>query len=188
MADEELLGSRTMIRLVDDLLDFSRLESTRPILERRRLDVADLLDHQVRDVRRQPHGDRLVLDATRPLATKADPARFDQIVRNLLANALVHTETGPVLIRARAEAGTAGSPCWVRIEVTDQGPGIPEDEIARVWEPFFRGQRSLNSPRRGSGLGLAVVKQLVELHDGRVDVQSTVEGGSTFRIWLPASP
>jgi signal transduction histidine kinase len=187
MADEVLLGSRTMIRLVDDLLDFSRLEATRPILERQHLDVAELLVRHLRSWQGKPGADRLVLDAVPPLETNADPPRLEQIIRNLVSNALEHTHHGPVIVRGRREDSRNGSAGRIRVEVVDQGPGIPEEEQPRVWEPFFRGQRAVNSPRRGSGLGLAVVKQLVELHGGRVMLESTEELGSTFRIWLPAA-
>jgi signal transduction histidine kinase len=81
--------------------------------------------------------------------------------------------------------GGADSP-WIRLEVTDRGPGIPEEELPRIWESFFRGERARNSPNRGSGLGLAVVRQLVELHGGRVEAESRPGEGATFRVWLPS--
>jgi len=184
MSDEILLGSRTMIRLVDDLLDFSRLESTRPVLERQRVDVVELLGRHVRGWSGQPGGERLRLEASSPLEAEVDATRLDQIIRNLFSNALEHTESGPVVVRARR---VPGDPAEIRVEVTDQGPGMSEEEQPRVWEPFFRGQRALNSARRGSGLGLAVVKQLVELHGGRVGLESGVTRGSTFWFSLPAA-
>jgi len=82
--------------------------------------------------------------------------------------------------------GRADSP-FVCLEVSDQGLGIPEEELPRIWESFFRGERARNSPNRGSGLGLAVVRQLVELHGGRVEVASPPGEGATFRIWLPGA-
>ena len=91
MAEEVLNGSRTMIRLVDDLLDFSRLESTRPILEPQRLDVTGLLDRQIQAWSSVPGGERLVLDAEPSVEAEADPARLDQIIRHLFSNALEHT-------------------------------------------------------------------------------------------------
>jgi signal transduction histidine kinase len=184
MSDEILLGSRTMIRLVDDLLDFSRLESTRPVLERQRVDVLELLARQMQDWSEQPDGERLRLETPPPLEAEVDATRLDQIVRNLFSNALEHTEAGPVVVRAFHDPAAPG---FIRVEVTDQGPGISEEEQPRVWEPFFRGQRALISARRGSGLGLAVVKQLVELHGGQVGLESGVTRGSTFWFTLPAA-
>jgi signal transduction histidine kinase len=184
MSDEILTGSRTMIRLVDDLLDFSRMESTRPVLERQRVDVADLIDRQVRSWSDQPGGERLRFDAASPLEAEVDESRLEQIVRNLIANALEHTPDGWVLVRARRDPGATAT---IHVEVIDQGPGMSEEEQPRVWEPFFRGQRALNSARRGSGLGLAVVKQLVELHGGSIGLESSMSRGSTFWFTLPAA-
>jgi signal transduction histidine kinase len=179
MADEVLLGSRTMIRLVDDLLDFSRRDAAGLQLQRTRVELVELLRRHVHAWRGQAGGERLRIDAAPPLETYADPARLDQVIRNLISNALNHALEGPVMIRAWCDG--AG----VSLEVADRGPGIPEEELPRVWDSFFRGERARNSPNRGSGLGLAVVRQLVELHGGRVDVESRLGEGTKFRVWLP---
>jgi signal transduction histidine kinase len=176
------LGSRTMIRLVDDLLDFSRRDTMRLQLERTRVELAELLRRHVQAWRGQAGGDRLRLEATTRQETFADPARLDQIIRNLISNALNHAPDGPVMVRLTGDA------TWVCVEVEDRGPGIPEDELPRIWESFFRGERARNSPNRGSGLGLAVVRQLAELHGGRVEVESQLGEGTTFRVWLPTAP
>lgn len=180
MADEILLGSRTMIRLVDDLLDFSRWDSVR--LERTHVDLSALLRRHVHAWRGQAGGDRLRPDIAPRLETIADPARLDQIIRNLISNALHHAPDGPVMVRLSGDAS------WICLEVEDHGPGIPEEELPRIWESFFRGERARNSPNRGSGLGLAVVRQLTELHGGRVEAVSMLGQGTTIRIWLPAAP
>ena len=182
MADEILLGSRTMIRLVDDLLDFSRRDSLRLQLERTRVELSDLLRRHVHAWRGQAGGERLRLDAPLRIETFADPARLDQIIRNLISNALIHALDGPVTVRLD------GDNSWICLEVEDRGPGIPDEELPRIWESFFRGEQARNSPNRGSGLGLAVVRQLTELHGGRVEVESQLGEGTTFRIWLPTAP
>ena len=171
-----------MIRLVDDLLDFSRRDTVRLQLERTRVELAELLRRHVKAWRGQAGGERLRLEATTQQETFADPARLDQIIRNLISNALNHAPDGPVMVRL------TGDGRWACVEVEDRGPGIPEDELPRIWESFFRGERARNSPNRGSGLGLAVVRQLVELHGGRVEVDSQLGEGTTFRVWLPTAP
>ena len=182
MADEILLGSRTMIRLVDDLLDFSRRDTMGLQLERTRVELSELLRRHVQAWRGQAGGERLRLEAATRLETFADPARLDQIIRNLISNALNHAPDGPVTVRL------IGDGSWACVEVDDRGPGIPEEELPRIWESFFRGERARNSPNRGSGLGLAVVRQLTELHGGRVEAESQLGEGTTFRVWLPTAP
>ena len=182
MAGEILNGSSTMIRLVDDLLDFARLESHQPIVEARRVDVELLLRRQLAALRERVGGERVVLEAPAPLDAEIDPSFLQQIVRNLVANALQYAPHGQVTVRAgRRDA-------WMVVEVADEGPGIPAREQSRIWETFYRGEHARVSPHRGSGLGLAVVKQLTELHGGRAEVESPPGRGATFRIWLPAAP
>ncbi|MCC7370779.1 MAG: GAF domain-containing sensor histidine kinase [Chloroflexi bacterium] len=182
MADEVLLGSRTMIRLVDDLLDFTRLESTRLNLVRARVDLAELVRRHVKAWQHQAGGERLRVETEGAPETHADLTRLDQVIRNLVSNALHHAPSGPVVVRAGHDPG------WAWLEVEDAGPGIPDDELPRIWDSFFRGERARNSPNRGSGLGLSVVRQLVELHQGKIDVRSTLGQGTTFRVWLPSAP
>lgn len=180
MAGEILAGSRTMIRLVDDLLDFSRMTSSRLHLDRAIVDVGAAVGEEVAAWTAPEERARIAVEfGPDPLMAYAEPRRVGQIVRNLLSNALGHAPAGPVQVRVQGEPG------WVRIEVADHGPGIPPAELPRVWESFYRGERARNSPRRGSGLGLAVVRQLVDLHGGRADVVSTEGAGAVFRVWLP---
>jgi signal transduction histidine kinase len=180
MAGEILVGSRTMIRLVDDLLDFSRMTSSRLHLDRVDMDMGAAILAHVQGWPDAAERERLQVEiAPGPLVAFADPKRVAQIVRHLLANALGHAPAGPVTVRVSAVTG------WIVLEVADRGPGIPQAELPRIWESFFRGERARNSPHRGSGLGLAVVRQLVDLHGGRADVVSTEGQGTTFRIWRP---
>ena len=179
MADEILGGSTTMIRLVDDLLDFARLESSRPNVEPRRLDVEQFVRHQLTAIHGRPGGDRVTADIPGALVADVDPSLLQQILRNILTNALQYAPHGPIVVRARLRAE------WLVVEVADEGPGIPSREQERIWETFYRGEHARVSPHRGSGLGLAVVKQLAELQGGRVEIESTSGRGATFRVWLP---
>jgi two-component system sensor histidine kinase BaeS len=109
----------------------------------------------------------------------ADPVRIRQALDNLVANALAHTsEDGEVFLDARVEGGD------VVLSVTDSGPGIPEAEQARIFEPGVR----LGSAYPGSGLGLAVVRAIAEAHGGRVAVRSVPAEGATFSLTVPLEP
>jgi len=110
---------------------------------------------------------------------RADPARVEQMVSNLLFNALRYAPTGPVVVRARPV-----NPNEVWVEVSDQGPGIAAELQPRVWDKFYRVAGS-EQVTQGSGIGLAVVRTLAELHGGHVELESSPGAGSTFRIVLP---
>ena len=179
MATEIHTNSGTMIRLVDDLLDFARIEQGRLRLDLRRVDVSELLGGLFETFRLQPGGKRLRAELPPGLEASVDPERLSQVVGNLITNALRYAPDGPITLRAARHKG------WLRIEVVDEGPGIPPEEQPRVWEKFYRGALAINTTPRGSGLGLAVVKHLVELQGGRVGLKSEVGRGSTFWFTLP---
>ena len=130
-------------------------------------------------MRSQPGGHRLRLEAPAPAVALVDPARVDQIVRNLIANALAYAPNGPVLVRVVGESDA------VRIDVADRGPGIPRDQRERVFEPFYRGPAAERNETPGSGLGLSLVKQIAERHGGRVRCEARDGGGSCFVLALP---
>jgi len=115
----------------------------------------------------------------RPLVVEADPVRLRQVLDNLIANALTHAGSGrPVRVRVTATHDN------VEITVSDAGRGIPLDELARIFEPGVR----LGADTKGSGLGLALSRAIVEAHGGTIAVDSIVGEGSTFTIVLPGHP
>ena len=179
MAGEIQAGSCTMIRLVDDLLDFSRIEQGRLTLERHLVAVDTVLGPVVETFRRQPGGTRIVAKIAADVIAQVDPERLAQVVGQLLGNALHYAPEGPIVVRA----GVADRE--LRVEVRDHGPGIAADEQARVWERFYRGAAARESGTRGSGLGLAAARQLVELHGGRVGLASIPDRETTFWFVLP---
>jgi signal transduction histidine kinase len=127
---------------------------------------------------------RLVVDlpTAEPLVVRADRDRLLVAVGHLLTNALRYAPTGPIVLRAGRLAEA------VRIEVEDEGPGIPVNEQPRVWEKFYRGSSTAALNRaRGAGIGLAVVKALVEAQGGRVGLTSVPGRGACFWFELPAS-
>jgi two-component system sensor histidine kinase BaeS len=111
-----------------------------------------------------------------------DPDALRRAVANLVANARRHAQGSPVRVRARRGPGGG-----VAIDVEDQGPGIAPEDLPHVFEPFYRGRRATADQVPGSGLGLAVVRDVTEAHGGRVTVRSSTGDGTTFTLHLPAS-
>ncbi len=113
-------------------------------------------------------------------AVSGDPVALEFAVRNLISNAARYAAEGK-WIGVSVLAAEGG----VEMQVADRGPGIPDEELERIFEPFYRGERSRNSQVRGTGLGLSLVKETAERHGGRVTVVNRPEGGATFTLWLP---
>jgi len=175
-----------LTRLVDDLLDVSRITQGRIELQRHPIDLASVIAQAIETVepqlREKDH--RLsVIAATgyEPLYVDGDFARLVQCVSNILSNAAKFTNPGgQISVRTHPESPTAV------IEVTDNGAGISPELLPRVFDLFVQSDRTLDRTQGGLGIGLAVVKRLVEMHDGKVAAESPGLGqGSTFKIRLP---
>lgn len=174
-----------MQRLVDALLDFSRVGSGRLEPELRALDLAALTSELVSAFASAATSAGLVLTVDcppLPHLVRVDPRMWETVVLNLVSNALKHTWTGTVTVRLRAE--TAG----VTLTVLDTGTGIPESELPHLFERFYRVSGSEGRSSEGTGIGLALVDELVHLHGGEVDVASVVGEGSRFEVHLPYAP
>ena len=172
--------------LVDDLLDLAQLEERQLHLHRRPRELRGLLDRWILDL--QPLAERegvtlrlCVPDNHEPVAASVDPDRMEQVVQNLVGNAIAHTpRDGQVDVSLEPVVDGV-----TRIHVTDSGPGIPQEHLPHVFDRFYRASGEV--PRSGRGLGLAIAQQLTELHDGRLSATSRPGNGSTFTIELPAS-
>ena len=175
-----------MTRLIDDLLDVSRVTRGLVTLTREPLAVAaivaDAIEQAEPMMRGKQHRFQLVMPE-QPLQVVGDHKRLVQVLVNVLNNAAKYTPTGgEIVLRVRAEDGA------VRILVSDNGMGMSPELRARVFELFAQADRSADRSQGGLGLGLALVKMLVELHGGTVSVDSAGEHqGSTFAITLPAT-
>src|SRR5882724_1571892 len=170
-------------RMVEKLLDWSRLEAGRTSLELERTEVPALLDRIGQAYRAQqlPASYQTELDPQLP-PVNVDRDAMAQVVLNLLHNAVKYTgEDKRIRVRAR-RAGRN-----VAIEVEDNGPGVRPHERKRIFERFYRADDLLSRQTEGTGLGLAIAKKIVELHGGRIELDSRVGQGSTFRVILPAA-
>jgi signal transduction histidine kinase len=177
-------NAHAQTRLIDDLLDVSRAISGKLRLETRPVNVADAVRSAVETVSPAMAAKRLhfeaAIEADLPALT-ADPDRLQQIVWNLLSNAIKFTPDEGTIRVCVSRQGSQ-----VELAVTDTGPGIPADFLPHVFERFRQGDTGTRRRYGGLGLGLAIVRHLVELHGGTVTAESAGEGqGATFRVRLP---
>lgn len=177
-------GAKTLATLVDDLLDLARIEAGRMDLVIRPVDAGEALERVRRIVDAQAAAKNLALDVSVdpgvPMIA-ADVNRLVQILLNIFGNAIKFTTEGSVQGVVRGVGG------GVEIAVTDTGIGIPPEAVSRIFEEF-RQEESGNTRRfGGTGIGLAIVRRLVELHHGTIAVQSEVGVGSRFALWFPAA-
>lgn len=177
LQEETLLLSR----LVDDLRALAQAEAGQLRLELQPTDLADLLHGVVTSFSLQAESQGQILELSLPVdlpLVVADPQRVRQVVANLVSNALRHapTEGGHVRLSAMPHLHE------VQVLVSDNGPGIPPEDLSQVFDRFWRGYRTRGD---GSGLGLAIARSLVEAHGGRIWVESKVEKGSDFYFTLP---
>jgi len=174
--------ARRMERLVKDLLRLARLDAGQETLELIACDTRALANGVIADVgaAAEARGQQLVLDvAPGAESIRADGAKLHDALRNLVANAIAYApERSTIAIDAVPENGR------VALTVSDQGPGIPEEDLSRVFERFYRVDKSRTRDPGGTGLGLAIVKHLVELHGGAVRVENRPEGGARFTITI----
>ena len=176
--------SAQLSRLVDDLLDVSRVTTGRIQLERKIIDLATVITQALETVEPQIREKRHRVSVTafyEPLYVEGDFARLLQCVSNILANATKYTEPGgEIWLRTRGDRDNAF------IEVSDTGAGIPPELLPQVFDLFVQSDRTLDRAQGGLGVGLAVVKRLIEMHNGDVTAHSEGLGrGSTFEMRLP---
>lgn len=171
-------------RLIAELLDISRIDSGRLELRRQPVDIGAAVGRHIQAyVAAGQPADRFLLRVEQPLPDLwADPDKIDQVLSNLIENAVRHGD-GTVTIDITATASPReGEDAGTSVTVSDEGPGIPEESMNRVFTRFWRG-----SKRGGTGLGLYIVKGIVEAHGGAIEVGRAPGGGAQFRFTLPVA-
>jgi signal transduction histidine kinase len=176
-------NTRHLVRLLNDLLDLARSDAGRLTIRPEQTSASGLIEDAVRTMRAQldARGQTLSLEIEPDLPRiEADRDRIRQVLVNLLTNANEYCPHGANIgVKARHASAE------VEIDVTDDGPGIPEQQLEHIFERFSRGDAGESQRVGGTGLGLAISKSLIELHGGTIDAESTPGVGSTFRIRLP---
>jgi len=169
---------RLMADLIEKLLDISRIESGTFSLEFAKMDLYETVKDVVQQLTDLAEQAQCPITVTgKALIGKWDGGRIGEVISNLIMNAVKYAAGSPVAVRIQAKDNTA------ILEVEDQGPGINEDDLQKVFEKFHRGSQSKNAG--GLGLGLFIVKQIVEGHGGRISAQKGASKGTLFRVVLP---
>ncbi|MGB1135059.1 MAG: ATP-binding protein, partial [bacterium] len=182
---EMIINSASRLNsLVNDILDFSKLQKQQLEIQHKPVDLFQVTEKSLALLkplhREKPIDLQNELTKDLPLVD-GDEDRIQQILFNLLGNALKFTESGEVRLSAVVQDG------WVEVAVADTGIGIPQDKQERIFDAFEQGDASTERTHGGTGLGLSVAKQLIELHGGRIWLESVVGQGSVFRFTLPCS-
>jgi two-component system, sensor histidine kinase and response regulator len=181
-------ASQTLLTIIDDILDLSRIEAGKFELEHREFRLQSVMDklavlftHRSAEKRLE-----LILSSSIPpeFVLKGDPIRLEQILVNLTSNALKFTERGEIEVRVTVESRT-GPQAILRFSVRDTGIGLDGDQVARLFNPFSQADDSTTRKYGGTGLGLSICKQLVEMMGGQIQVSSTPGHGSTFWFTVP---
>jgi signal transduction histidine kinase len=170
-------------RLSRDVFDLALAEQQRLVVSRRLVAPADLVASAVALLRPAADAKGLVLlidERTGGERAEIDPERATQVLVNLLSNAVRYTSEGSIVVRS--EWADGAHPAW-RCAVSDTGPGIPEAEMGRIFDPYYRGSTRIRG--EGGGLGLAVVQHIIEAHGGQVGVRNCERGGACFQFEIP---
>lgn len=188
LAQTALNATSSLTSLVDDVLDFSRLESGYSALEQVPLSIRALAEDALAAIASQANQKDLQLiltvDRQVPERLTGDPSRLRQVLINLLGNAVKFTVKGFISLEITLESPTGDIPTLV-MAIRDSGPGIPADRQNRIFERFEQGDSSLTRSHGGSGLGLALVREILRLMHGRTQVESAVGFGTCFTLRIP---
>jgi len=185
-------------QLVEDIMQISRIDTGRLEMKPCQTSLSQLTEEVVVNHQMLAQKQGLTLEhcpagtsdsgefnrAIEPLVTLVDPVRITRVLNNLVGNAIRYTPEGGKVVVSTGKERAEGR-MWATAAVADTGMGIPEEELPHVFERFFRGKKPRLMQLSGTGLGLAIAREIVELHGGQVTVESQVDVGTTFTVWLP---
>ena len=181
-------SGENLLVIINDILDFSKIEAGKFFLEEIAFQLDDMIHSLIQllgpKVREKNIGLTYSIHANTPINLIGDPVRLNQVLMNVLGNALKFTAQGSVKLRIRP-VSQERSMAWLEFSVEDSGIGIPEDKLGSIFESFTQASGDTVRKSGGTGLGLTIVKRIVELHGGTVSVKSTVGKGSTFILSMP---
>ncbi|MBR3246941.1 MAG: response regulator [Clostridiales bacterium] len=176
-------AGNTLLSIINNILDFSKIEDGKMSLVPVEFDVAELINNLVNSISERARAKglefRLDIDESVPARLFGDDVRISQVIMNLLTNAVKYTETGSVTLRV-ANKGTEDGNVRLRIDVTDTGIGIKEEDLDKLFQSFERIEEKRNRHIEGTGLGISIVVKLLSMMDSKLEVNSKYAIGSTF--------
>lgn len=182
-------NSSALLVVLNDVLDYSKIESGKLDLNYQPVEIPKIIRAAVEVFRPQAasRGVKMhaVFSRNVPEFLLCDPARLSQIIHNLLSNAVKFTERGEILVELSLEGEPEAGTIPVRLRIRDTGIGIPSDRQASLFEPFYQADSTTRRHHGGTGLGLTIIKRLVELMQGSINVASEANVGTTFTVVLP---
>ena len=181
-------SARALLELINEVLDFSKIEARQLELESRDFDLGTLVEQVVERFAAQAAAKGINLagfvDPRLGGTLVGDPRRIEQVIANLVSNAVKFAERGSVVLRASLDSGSASQP-RIRVTVEDSGIGIAADRLDRLFKPFSQGDASTTRKYGGTGLGLAICQRLIEAMGGEIGVDSQIGRGATFWFVVP---
>jgi signal transduction histidine kinase len=183
MLERAKARTHSLLDLVGDLLQFIKLESKRVVRNKELLDVSGIIQNTVELLKGQGEEKGLEFQVNLPKSLpmiEADRAEMEQLFTNLVSNAIKYNvKRGKVVVSAKPGGN------FVNIKVADTGIGIDEESLPHIFDEFYRVSGPQTRYTTGTGLGLSIVKKIVESHFGRIEVDSTIDKGTTFTVKLP---